>query len=113
MHVYLSLASHAEAVSNGDKPRSKSRQVGLELLEQLFVWNALLFDCSNLIFPSGVDGLAYAVAETQKQVGGVKDARVLLEADKAVLQVYLAWVVHEVQGGFSRHPQTGSVMDAA
>ena len=34
MHVYPSLASHAEAVSNGDKPRDKFRQVGLELLER-------------------------------------------------------------------------------
>ena len=34
MHVYPSLASHAEAVSNGDEPRGKSRQVGLELLER-------------------------------------------------------------------------------
>lgn len=48
MHVYLSLASHAEAVSNGDEPRGKSRQIGLEPPEQLLIRDALLFDCSNL-----------------------------------------------------------------
>lgn len=34
MHVYLPLASHAEAVSNGDEPRGKSRQIGLESPER-------------------------------------------------------------------------------
>lgn len=33
-HINYPSQSHAEAVSNGDKPRGKFRQVGLELIER-------------------------------------------------------------------------------